>query len=256
MTVLFAQEVQTRQLDVKTEVEDINLKPVDDERLTLDKTQLKPEVKLFEPDFKDAYLNQNQFNYQKVIQEKSAWQDFKSWIYLQWQKFLNWLLPDPNKSSFWDILGTALKILAIVVVVAIIIWLYIKYNPGQRFVSEANSPDLKWTEDDYLIKNQNLHQLIEEAIKQDNYRLATRYLFLQTLKQLKDKHLIEYETEKTNASYMKELSASSWATQFNQAVHYYEYVWYGGFTINQDQFNQVETLYSQLLHQLKSKANA
>ncbi|QSS96741.1 hypothetical protein [Psychroflexus sp. ALD_RP9] len=213
-------------------------------------------IEVFEPNFKETYLDQDAFNYTEVAYKESSWQSFKNWLNLKWNEFLEWLLPKASKSSFWDILGTILKFLLIIGIITLIIWLFIKYNPGQSFVNSSNNSELNWTEDDYLIQKEDLTQLITQAKTEEDFRLATRYYFLETLKRLKNADLIKYEAEKTNASYIKELSGNNLNSCFAEAVRFYEYVWYGDFEINNSQFNQVEALFVKMFNQLKPKAHA
>ncbi len=228
---------------------------VEEQELLYDDSEASS-IEVFEPNFKETYLDQDAFNYTEVAYKESAWQSFKNWLNLKWNEFLEWLLPKASKSSFWDILGTVLKFLLIIGIITLIIWLFIKYNPGQSFVKSSHNFELNWTEDDYLIHKEDLTKLIAQAKTEGNFRLATRYYFLETLKRFKDLDLIKYEAEKTNYSYVNELSNTSLTSSFTEAVRFYEYVWYGDFEINKSQFNQVEALFMKMFNQLKSKAHA
>ena len=82
--------------------------------------------------------------------------------------------------------------------------------------------------------------LIHEAETKNNFNLATRYLFLQTLKTLSDKGLINFSPDKTNRDYLNESSSQSYHSQFSLLTLNYEYVWYGKFLINESQYQKLK----------------
>ncbi|MEP6584497.1 MAG: hypothetical protein ABJA90_09520 [Ginsengibacter sp.] len=82
--------------------------------------------------------------------------------------------------------------------------------------------------------------LIREAESKSDYNLSTRYLYLQTLKKLADKDLILYSPEKTNYSYVRELSKQNYMQQFASLTLNYEYVWYGKFVVSSVHYEQLK----------------
>lgn len=82
--------------------------------------------------------------------------------------------------------------------------------------------------------------LIREAETKSDYNLSTRYLYLQTLKKLADRDLILYSPDKTNYSYVKELSNQNCQQEFASLTLNYEYVWYGKFVISPDHYQQLK----------------
>lgn len=83
-------------------------------------------------------------------------------------------------------------------------------------------------------------RLIREAEFKNDYNLSTRYLYLQTLKKLADNDLILYSPDKTNYSYVKELSNQNYNQEFASLTRNYEYIWYGKFVINPDSYQQLK----------------
>ena len=63
--------------------------------------------------------------------------------------------------------------------------------------------DFKYVEEN--IKDVNFDQLIEAALKDNNYRLATRYLYLKSLQILTNTAVIEWHYDKTNSDYINEI---------------------------------------------------
>jgi hypothetical protein len=89
---------------------------------------------------------------------------------------------------------------------------------------------------DYSAYNTFIH---EAEIKND-FNLALRYLYLQSLKKLSENELINFSPDKTNNLYVRELSGRSYQQEFSYLTLNYEYVWYGGFTIDKPQYQKIK----------------
>lgn len=81
---------------------------------------------------------------------------------------------------------------------------------------------------------------IEEAKSAHDFRLAVRWLYLKQLFFLNQKSLISWQPYKTNMDYMNELSTSEFKAVFKEISKVYEYVWYGEYPINQNNFSSLE----------------
>lgn len=84
----------------------------------------------------------------------------------------------------------------------------------------------------------NFETLIEDALKEKNYRLATRYLYLKSLKLLTRKDIIEWHFDKTNSEYLNEIKNENTKSVFKRISYIYEYVWYGEFPIDEVVYNK------------------
>jgi hypothetical protein len=82
--------------------------------------------------------------------------------------------------------------------------------------------------------------LLRNAIKSGNYRLAVRYLYLQSLKRLSEKKFIEINTNKTNYEYVTEIRKHKFANEFASLTLQYEYVWYGEYPVDERLFEQIQ----------------
>ena len=83
-------------------------------------------------------------------------------------------------------------------------------------------------------------QFIYEAEQKANYNEAIRYLYLKTLKNLKDLVLIQYSPDKTNQEYIAELKESQNLDQFRELTRNYEYVWYGEFFLQKELYLKIK----------------
>jgi integrase len=61
------------------------------------------------------------------------------------------------------------------------------------------------SEDEEIIQSMDIKSLITNALKDENYRLAIRYHYLYILQQLELKKIIDWELQKTNHDYQREI---------------------------------------------------
>jgi hypothetical protein len=88
---------------------------------------------------------------------------------------------------------------------------------------------------------------IAAAEQVGNYRLAIRLHFLWILKQLSQKRHIQYHIRKTNLDYSRELHNTTFSEAFRQCVTRYNYVWYGQFAINNEQYQLLKPHFTVLV---------
>ena len=99
-----------------------------------------------------------------------------------------------------------------------------------------NINDFNYVEEN--LKEVNFETLIEDALKEKNYRLATRYLYLKSLKLLTNKDIIEWHYDKTNSEYLNEIKNENTKSVFKRISYIYDYVWYGEFPIDEAVYNK------------------
>jgi hypothetical protein len=119
-------------------------------------------------------------------------------------------------------------------------------NPMNRvFKTEEMSIDtFNYSEEN--ITEINFDQLINQAINQSNFRLATRFLYLKSLRILSKNNIIEWHFDKTNSDYLNEIKNTETQQLFKKVSYVYDYVWYGEFPVNQDQFEYNKQYFVQL----------
>ncbi|TYB77113.1 hypothetical protein [Bizionia myxarmorum] len=88
------------------------------------------------------------------------------------------------------------------------------------------------------IQQVDFDNLIKSALDETNYRLATRYLYLKSLKSLTNKNIIDWHYDKTNSDYLNEISDDGIKQLFKRISYIYDYVWYGEFSIDETAFNK------------------
>lgn len=82
--------------------------------------------------------------------------------------------------------------------------------------------------------------LISEAEKNNRWNEASRFLFLQTLKNLADRGLVTFSIEKTNRDYVSEMSSHAYHDEFEKLTHAFEYTWYGKHLISENLYRSLK----------------
>jgi hypothetical protein len=90
------------------------------------------------------------------------------------------------------------------------------------------------------------------AVSNKNFRLATRYLYLQSIQKLMAAGLISFAADKTNSQYLYELSGKPYKEEFVSLTLNYEYVWYGEFLIDETAYIKLQQRFKQFNTQFKN----
>ena len=108
-------------------------------------------------------------------------------------------------------------------------------------------------EEDHDVKGDtDYDKKIAFAVNNKNYRLATRYLYLQTIQKLATTGIIIFAADKTNSQYLYELGSKSYKNEFASLTLNYDYVWYGEFSIDEDAFLKLQSRFKQFNNQLRN----
>lgn len=166
-----------------------------------------------------------------------------------------------NESSpFWKWLAKILKseitkVLAWIIIIGTLLFIIIAFlrSNGIGFFSPSAKKIKTAVEANEATDNIfeiDFDKAIANSISAENYRLATRFLFLRMLKELANKNIIEYAPDKTNFDYLFALSGTTLHKDFLTATHNYEYVWYGDIAVTKQQFETIQQQFNKLYQQL------
>jgi hypothetical protein len=166
-----------------------------------------------------------------------------------WDRFWLW---------FWGLIGLAvasssfLGVLLMYVLPALLVGVLVYIILKSTKLLNRNA---KKTTLEYYESLENIHEIdfdseIERAVAQYNYRLAVRLLYLKCLKQLSDAGLIHWQIDKTNSAYYYELNNADQRNAFGSLTRRFEFVWYGGFSIDERAFKDIDQLFHQFKKQL------
>ena len=107
------------------------------------------------------------------------------------------------------------------------------------------------SEEEELVKSENLSALMQEAIENGQFRLAVRYYYLLSLRKLDELGLIQYEYQKTNRDYLDEITNKDIKNSFADNTKLYEFIWYGSFKVSESDFRLAEKGFIRMENSLK-----
>ncbi|MBK8845284.1 MAG: hypothetical protein IPO27_01520 [Bacteroidetes bacterium] len=176
-----------------------------------------------------------------------------------WRKFLKWLedlfsIEEKAKAAGKSVEVFPWKGLGYFFTAIVIIFLLLKlFKLDLSFL--LKNVRLK-NELEYTAGIENIHELMlddlySQSLQQKNYRLATRYRFLNLLKTANDSGFIKWKPDKTNMHYIQEIS-TDYRKSFASIVRDFEYVWYGDFDLDESTFELIDKRMSKLLKELNT----
>jgi hypothetical protein len=219
------------------------------EDLIIDEKKL--EIQTIDEDDLETYRNDRDFNYTEETIEESAVDRFFDWLWNGLRQILEAIFGSGNVGQILYFIFNILPYVILALLVFLLIRFFLRVNSRNILPNKKNTPLVHFTEEDQLIKHEDIKALINEAIKQKNYRLAIRYYYLLTLKTLSDNNLITWEQQKTNNDYIAELKEDSLKSQFENLTLIYDYVWYGEFTVDRLHFASLQHSFDALNNNIR-----
>lgn len=216
-------------------------------------SQLKPVA--FDSEKIEAYKNESSFDYLNSIDSDNWWSRFKKWVQMQYQQFISWLFQDYKAHSIFAYLLLIVPYIIIAVILGLIVWLFIRLNPGPSLLGAQPQASVHYNEEEKIVRSQNISDLINAAINDGDYRLAVRYYYLQLLKNLNEKGVIAYEYQKTNSEYLQEVEQEELKNGLKKIMRIYEFIWYGNFTVTQNDFFVAQTSFRNMESTLNNMPN-
>jgi len=92
---------------------------------------------------------------------------------------------------------------------------------------------------------------IQVAIREGQFRKATRLLYLKALREMQSRSMITWRREKTNRDYLRELTRPELRPAFQDITYMFEYIWYGEIPVDRDNFNRAYTSFVEFDQQLR-----
>ncbi len=234
--VSFIYTAQAQQQPVLRKVDSVK-KQKGDEPLRLD--QSKTDLHSFNDRALENYKGKKEFQYDDTPPKTaSAWDRF--WISF-WKWFRELFRSEKNTQQS-SLFAAVLKYSLIGLSAALIIFVIFKLlNVDFKLLfGKSKVIDVPYDESLENIHEINFDEQLETALENNNYRLAVRLLYLQTLKQLSDRELIDWQPEKTNNIYVAELENQSLQVDFSSLTYQFEFIWYGDFPVDKTQFTQLK----------------
>jgi hypothetical protein len=199
---------------------------------------------------KDVY-NTEDFVYDRTVESSGWWTRFKMWLTEFFRDFFE-MKSEGQSSAFTDI---ALKIGAVTIILLVIFFIFkaVINSEGKWVFGKGSDKNIiPVTDIEANIHVTDFKALIASAEAEHNYRLAIRYYYLWLLKDLTKAEIIEYDVEKTNSDYQNEIASSSIKDNFSYTSYLYNYIWYGEFDVNQNEFTKAKDAFIQFLKSIKA----
>ena len=194
------------------------------------------------PNFKNKYKG-NEFNYE-VLKPKESFLDV---IKRKISRLLSKIFKDidPNKAANYT--TNILRFFGIAII-GLLLYILIRYllsKDGNLFFGKRNRKIAITTQNiEENIHEINFPERILQLEKQEDYRSAIRYHFLYSLKKMTDKNIINWNPEKTNRDYLKELKNNSLKEDFRRIIYIYDYIWYGEFETSEKDYQHSKSYFS------------
>lgn len=149
--------------------------------------------------------------------------------------------PKRRETNSFDIFNSLFGIFFWIAAIALFVFIIYKlFLSNSSFFSRSK----KNLSSDIAMDEQTLSDdpqtLLQQAIRNGNFRLAVRYLYLDTLQLMSDRKYIQINVNKTNYEYVNEVGKRDFANEFASLTLKYEYVWYGEYPVDQQLFNQLQ----------------
>ena len=191
----------------------------------------------------EKYVADNDFQYTEMSAPKeNYWDRFWKWF---WQ-----MVNDIFSTKAGNmVLNWSLSLIAIAVIVFFILKVTSMSRSG--LFSKDDNAGINYVVENDDINGIDFNTAIDTAVTKNNYRLAIRLLYLQTLKLLSDNEVIDWRINKTNAAYVQELQTYSYQNQFMQLTFYFDKVWYGEAKVDEEQFIALQQSFYQFQQVIK-----
>ena len=203
------------------------------------------ETRQLPKEFKEKYQG-NDFDYDITIDQTLSLGDrFERWLVQILVRLF-----DSTPEGTGKVVGLAFKIVGSLLILFVLFKILMHFiNKDGSFIFGRSSDSLiiEATNIDQNINSTNFKTLINKALEKNNYRLAIRYHYLQVLKHLSKKGEIEWDTEKTNYDYYREIKDEKTREEFQYISYIYDYCWYGEFEISNEDYNKGALAFNKLL---------
>ncbi len=199
------------------------------------------------------FKNDPKFDYEVVASDPTWWDDFKTWLGNLFLRFFEWIFGIEEAAGALAVFLRILPYILLALLLFLLVRFFINVNSSAPANSNSKSPFVGLSEEEHIIKNEDIQVLIQKAVKEKNYRLAIRYYYLYILQLMSAQEVIDWQLQKTNHDYEKEIKKPDLKKAFTKITLLYDYVWYGDFSIDESQYQKAEVIFSIVQKTLKNE---
>ena len=209
------------------------------------------QLKKFDNDHLDEYRNDKEFDYTVYESKPTIFSRIWAWFKRVLIKILSWIFGVEEAVGILAIILRIIPYVILLIILGLLIKFFLKVNMNTMISGKTEKANVSLSEDEEIINNKNIQNLIDKAINQKNYRLAVRYYYLLVLQKLQENEVIDWEPQKTNEDYIKEIKQKTIIDKFKKLTYLYDFVWYGNFEINEVEFSKVASNFNELTTSIK-----
>lgn len=193
------------------------------------------------------YQNQKEFQYEKVKPKKNTVSWFSQWL----RNLLDFKIFDHVDGKLVVQWGKIIMYLLFILLIGLIIYFVLKLNFSLKRNDQVNTTGNEYYISKEDLENMNFDKLIQEAERNQDFRLAIRLHFLYLLRTLSGKQLIEWRMDKPNRQYVYELSGQNFVPEFRESISSFEKFWYGRFFIDKNSYQDEAAKFLKLQNNIK-----
>ena len=200
----------------------------------------------------EPYTTDNDFNYETEESKENALDRFINWLKNALQSFFESIFGVEAATGIILFIFRILPYLLLGFLVFLLLRFFLKVNSNNLIGKSQPQGQVFLSDEEHIIKNEDILALIKTAIANDDYRLAIRYYYLLVLKQLTNNDQIAWEPQKTNDDYLNELENLNLKKDFETITRIYDYVWYGEFQVDATGFDNLKKSFEHLNFKIQS----
>ncbi|MGD1843143.1 MAG: DUF4129 domain-containing protein [Thermonemataceae bacterium] len=181
------------------------------------------------------YKSDSDYNYDREKAKRSFtwWDKFKRWFA---DKFFKSLFGESDASERW------ILYLLLAIVIIYVILRFLKADLSSLLSTRKNKQqELTYEDVSSNIQQVDFDLLIQKAIKDRQFDLSVRFMYLKSLRLLSDKNLIDWQPDKTNIEYLYDLNVKpTLQDKFRSISLFFDYTFYGDFDLSEDLFYKLK----------------
>jgi len=193
-----------------------------------------------------SYKANEEFNYSEAEPEENFLDKAYRWLQNIIRKFWEAIFGVGTASGFLYFIFKILPYLLLGFLVFLLVRFFLKVNSNNLITKAKKQGSILFSEEEQIIKNEDIPALINDAINQKNFRLAIRYYYLLSLKYLTESESILWQPQKTNEDYINEIDKDHLKVEFKNITRIYDYVWYGEFNVDAIKFETLKRPFEHL----------
>jgi len=204
------------------------------------------EVKEFNQKKLEDFKSQKDFQYQ-VEKRETSWLDKAlKWIGKRLLELLQWLFGERRAVGVFKFIVNIFPYIIAVLMILLLLKIFLNIRTDSIMARSNVISKIQISEDEEIIQNKDIKALIEKALANNDYRLAIRYHYLFILQRLELKQYINWEIQKTNHDYEREISDEKLKTSFKNLTYLYDFVWYGHFSVDQSNYKKAVSQFDRM----------